>query len=299
MASPDGCLLPEPESRAHAGYPHRRGEEWSEVSGAGGRPRGGGGHRPVLARPPLRRVPRLGRSRPGRRQPLREPALVHRAGAPVGRHVLRRVRAGRAEPARTAGRARARAGNRTREPASRRRATASRARRPCLPRGESASARGGERSVLLVLLRLRFDLVAALLCAVHPLRVESVVWISEMRGVASGVFGWAAVLAYLGWAERRAGGESSGAAVDDRWSLLLGAGAFALALLCSVRSRVVIGATPRSATQLQCEIRELDAAHERSDVIGVAHLQEAEGDAGRRLREGDLAPDARPAEGGR
>ena len=40
--------------------------------------------------------------------------------------------------------------------------------------------------------------VAALLFAIHPLRVESVVWITERRDVLAGVFFLGAVLAYLG-----------------------------------------------------------------------------------------------------
>ena len=46
--------------------------------------------------------------------------------------------------------------------------------------------------------------VAALVFAVHPQRVESVVWITERRDVLSGVFYLATVLAYLVWVERGA-----------------------------------------------------------------------------------------------
>ncbi len=41
---------------------------------------------------------------------------------------------------------------------------------------------------------------AALLFAVHPLRVESVAWVTERRDVLSGCFFWAAALAYLRYA---------------------------------------------------------------------------------------------------
>jgi tetratricopeptide (TPR) repeat protein len=42
---------------------------------------------------------------------------------------------------------------------------------------------------------------AALVFAVHPLRVESVAWITERRDVLSGLFFLLTVLAYLGWVE--------------------------------------------------------------------------------------------------
>jgi len=41
---------------------------------------------------------------------------------------------------------------------------------------------------------------AALLFAIHPLRVESVAWVTERRDVLSGCFFWAAALAYLRYA---------------------------------------------------------------------------------------------------
>ncbi|MGH7353337.1 MAG: tetratricopeptide repeat protein [Candidatus Rokuibacteriota bacterium] len=46
--------------------------------------------------------------------------------------------------------------------------------------------------------------VAALVYAVHPQRVESVVWITERRDVLSGVFYLSTILAYLVWVERGA-----------------------------------------------------------------------------------------------
>ena len=51
---------------------------------------------------------------------------------------------------------------------------------------------------------------AALLFAIHPLRVESVAWVTERRDVLSGFFYLACVLFYLRFAEageHRVGGE--------------------------------------------------------------------------------------------
>jgi tetratricopeptide (TPR) repeat protein len=59
-------------------------------------------------------------------------------------------------------------------------------------------------AVLLLLLlsgltgRLWLSVLAAMLWAIHPLRVESVTWIAERKDVLSGFFGLAALLAY-GW----------------------------------------------------------------------------------------------------
>jgi len=61
---------------------------------------------------------------------------------------------------------------------------------------------------------------AALVFAVHPLRVESVAWITERRDVLSGLFFLAAILAYLR-------GVETGDCIEPRWrtySLLLFAG---------------------------------------------------------------------------
>ena len=48
------------------------------------------------------------------------------------------------------------------------------------------------------------SVVVALLFALHPLRVESVAWVSERKDVLSGLFAILALWAYAGWA-RRAG----------------------------------------------------------------------------------------------
>ena len=64
--------------------------------------------------------------------------------------------------------------------------------------------------------------LAALLFAVHPLRVESVVWVTERRDLVSGLFYLLAILSYLRWAEPAAAGERPA----RRW--------YALALVCFV-----------------------------------------------------------------
>src|SRR5215467_3808438 len=57
-------------------------------------------------------------------------------------------------------------------------------------------------------------LVGALLFSVHPLRVESVAWITERRDVLSGLFTFLSVLAYLrAWEARR------GERLEQRWYL--------------------------------------------------------------------------------
>lgn len=68
-------------------------------------------------------------------------------------------------------------------------------------------------------------LTAAVLWAVHPLRVESVAWVTERRDVLSGLFTLLAVLAYLGYCAR----EPRGSGRRRLYGLSLGC--FALALL--------------------------------------------------------------------
>jgi len=62
--------------------------------------------------------------------------------------------------------------------------------------------------------------VAALFFALHPLRVESVAWVTERRDVLSGLFFLSSVLFYLQWAER-----------GERSRYVLAVGMFAAALL--------------------------------------------------------------------
>ena len=96
--------------------------------------------------------------------------------------------------------------------------------------------------------------VAALLFALHPLRVESVAWITERRDVLSGLFYWAAVLAYLrNGGARTAGlerrGSNDGSANDEssdyvreygRW-YWVSLGFFLAALLSNGKSLTLAG----------------------------------------------------------
>jgi len=68
-------------------------------------------------------------------------------------------------------------------------------------------------------------LVGALLFSVHPLRVESVAWITERRDVLSGLFTFLSALAYL-----RAGEARTGERLERRW-YLASLALFACALL--------------------------------------------------------------------
>lgn len=61
---------------------------------------------------------------------------------------------------------------------------------------------------------------AAALFAWHPLRVESVVWISERKDVLSGVFWWSSLWAYVRFARRPSAARYAGAALLYALSLL-------------------------------------------------------------------------------
>jgi protein O-mannosyl-transferase len=67
---------------------------------------------------------------------------------------------------------------------------------------------------------------AALLFAIHPLRVESVAWVTERRDVLFGLFYLLAVLAYLRYCERNAAGDGRG-----RWAYWGSVACCGLALL--------------------------------------------------------------------
>ena len=80
----------------------------------------------------------------------------------------------------------------------------------------------GERDLTALYLGALFG---ALLFSVHPLRVESVAWVTERRDVLSGLFSLLTVLAYL-----RAWDTRAGQRLGRTW-LLLSLGLFACALL--------------------------------------------------------------------
>jgi tetratricopeptide (TPR) repeat protein len=90
---------------------------------------------------------------------------------------------------------------------------------------------------VLALLRLPGAWVAAAVFAVHPVHVESVVWITERKNVLSGVFYLAAALAYLHYALRPAGAEGRG---RSTW---LYAAALAL-FVCALLSKTVTCSLP-------------------------------------------------------
>jgi hypothetical protein len=52
-------------------------------------------------------------------------------------------------------------------------------------------------------------LLAGLLWGIHPLRVESVTWVTERKDVLNGLFALSSVLAYFRYAEKRDSGESA------------------------------------------------------------------------------------------
>lgn len=80
-------------------------------------------------------------------------------------------------------------------------------------------------------------LFAALLWALHPLRVESVAWISERRDVLSGAFVLASLLAYARGAEE---GEGAAGRRWRLWSLAFGAAAMASKVFAIVLPAVLL-----------------------------------------------------------
>ena len=94
----------------------------------------------------------------------------------------------------------------------------------------------GLAAVAFVFVAFRLLAVAAILAslvfALHPLRVESVAWVTERRDVLSGLFFVLALGAWLGWARP---GEAPPAFTARRAALVLGlAGAASAAFLASV-----------------------------------------------------------------
>lgn len=82
--------------------------------------------------------------------------------------------------------------------------------------------------------RLSVVLTAALIFGIHPLRVESVAWITERKDVLNGIFSLGALLCYLGYT-RKMGGESG------RWWYY---GASLACFVCSLMVKPVSVALP-------------------------------------------------------
>jgi len=79
--------------------------------------------------------------------------------------------------------------------------------------------------------------VAALVFAIHPLRVESVAWITERRDVLSGAFYLATILFYLRWIDRR---DAAAARGESVWPVSASAiTMFVLALLSKATAMIV------------------------------------------------------------
>ena len=117
-----------------------------------------------------------------------------------------------------------------------------------LPPHPGLSPGGGEGALTLG------AVLAALVFGVHPLRVESVTWVTERRDVLCGVFFLLAVLAYLR-------GVRSGGTIQ-RWWWTLSVGAFVLALLSKA------AAMPLPAVLLLLDIYPL----RRVDPVGWRRL---------------------------
>ena len=74
----------------------------------------------------------------------------------------------------------------------------------------AAARDGGRQAAHRDALLVAGAAAAALVFALHPLRVESVAWITERRDVLSGLFFLAAILAYLR-------GVEAGEGIEPRW----------------------------------------------------------------------------------
>ena len=97
-----------------------------------------------------------------------------------------------------------------------------------LPGDDPAGQRQGEYLYPLTLL------LAALLWGIHPLRVESVAWVTERKDVLNGLFSLSSILLYLRYAQSRAA-DGRGAAGVYLLSLLM----FALSLMAKSVSVVL------------------------------------------------------------
>lgn len=79
-------------------------------------------------------------------------------------------------------------------------------------------------------------LVAGLLWGIHPLRVESVAWVSERKDVLNGVFSMASILCYLRYARQK---EEAGYRRGVAWTYMLSFGLFMASLLAKPVSVVI------------------------------------------------------------
>ncbi len=109
--------------------------------------------------------------------------------------------------------------------------------------------------------------VAALLFAIHPLRVESVAWVTERRDVLSLLFFLAAILAYLTWRERS----------RRRWYWIAFA-AFACALLSKATAMtlpavlLILNVYPHKRLGVPGHWRDVEARHVYTELAPFALL---------------------------
>jgi protein O-mannosyl-transferase len=85
---------------------------------------------------------------------------------------------------------------------------------------------------VLLALRVPGAWLGAALWALHPVQVESVAWICELKNTQSAVFFLAAVLCWLRWVQ--SGEEAGGPGADGAGGGSRSRGLYALALICSV-----------------------------------------------------------------
>ena len=87
----------------------------------------------------------------------------------------------------------------------------------------------GARLLWQVLRRCRVPgaWLGAALWALHPVQVESVAWVSEIKNTQSGVFYLLAILFFLRWRDQASAAEQAGARRGGTWR------AYALTLLCT------------------------------------------------------------------